>query len=96
MLGAMATRLHMQGDALVVQNTQDCTAIAEHATARRNEGKTGSSEMRLAASIPVVFVEKYLNDNGITYAEFAQDPAHKVRLLNNPDLAHFRVWEGRC
>jgi hypothetical protein len=91
----MQTNLHAQGDKLIVENVQDCTPIAEYAKARQREGHHGSSEMRLAASLPLVMVEKYCNDNKISFAEWSADKSHIKRMLNDPALAHFRVWPGR-
>ena len=88
--------LSMQDGALISSTTQDCTPIAEYTKAMHNAGFTGPSpEMKLAASVPFVMIEKYLNDNQLTMAEFARDAAHKKRLLEDPALAHFRVWKGR-
>lgn len=89
------TVVGLQDGTLVTGTVQDCTAIAEYARARHKEGLHGSSEMRLAASIPFVIIEKYLNDNRITLAEFKQSQEHKRRLLNDPANAAFRIWEGR-
>ena len=90
----MDTRLIVKDGDLTVSQTQDCTPIAEWAKARQNEGFTGSSDMKLAARIPMVFIEKYLNEHNISFREFAIDPAHKMRMLSDPILAHFRVWAG--
>lgn len=87
--------LQLQDGALISSTVQDCTPIAEYCRGRQNAGMTGSNDMRLAASIPLVIVEKYLNDNGIEMREFAINPEHKRRLLNDPALAHFRIWPGR-
>jgi hypothetical protein len=51
--------------------------------------------MRLAASIPMVLVERYLNDHAISLQELGRSPEHQKRLLNDPALAHFRIWKGR-
>lgn len=91
----MRTDLHVSDGQMVVSNTQDCTPIAERATAMRNQGIHGSSEMRLAATIPNVMIEKYCNDNGISYAEWSSNREHIRRMLQDPALAHFRVWPGR-
>ena len=86
----------MQEGAFISSTTQDCDPIAEYTKAMHNAGFTGpSSDMKLAASVPFVLVEKYLNDNHLTMAEFARDSTHKKRLLEDPALAHFRVWKGR-
>lgn len=81
--------------ALVTGTTQDCTPILEAATIARNECRSGSGDMRLAASIPFVVLERYMNEHNISWQEFSRSPEHKKRLLNDPDLRGFRVWEGR-
>lgn len=90
-----STVIGLQDGNLITGTVQDCTAIAEYTKARHNEGMVGSSEMRLAASIPFVIIEKYLNDNRITMAEFKASQEHKKRLLNDPANSHFRIWAGR-
>ena len=92
---SVARSLTLQDGALVASATQDCTPIADYAQARQREGHHGSSDMKLAASIPFVIIEKYLNDNNITMHEFACDPAHKRAVLNDPALSYFRIWPGR-
>ena len=87
--------LIMSDGALISSITQDVEPILEYAKARHNEGHHGSADMRLAASIPLVIIERYLNQNGITLQDFALSPDHKKRLLNDPALAHFRIWPGR-
>ena len=87
--------LALQDGALIASITQDVEPILELAKARQIEGYHGSSDMKLAASIPFVIFEKYLNDNDITMHEFGQSPEHKKRLLNDPSLAYFRIWPGR-
>jgi len=80
---------------LVIERVQDCTPLAELATRRRLEGMHGDKEMRLAASIPAVMVERYCNDRHLTMAQFMAVPAHGRAMLNDPALAHFRVWPGK-
>lgn len=94
-MSEMHTQIHVKDGQMVVSQTQDCTAIAEWAKAQHNAGFVGSSEMRHAARIPDVFVEKYINDHNITFAEFMNNKEHIRRVLNDPAMAHFRVWKGR-
>ena len=90
------TVIKLDGEGSLVTGTiQDCTAILENAKARNREGLHGSNDMKLAAEFPFVIVEKYCNDNGITFREFMGSEAHKKRLLNDPDLSYFRIWKGR-
>ena len=92
--GDVKTVIALEDGALHTGTIQDCTPFADYAKARHNEGLHGSSDMRLAASVPFVLVEKYLNDNGITLHEFSASQDHKKRLLNDPAIAHFRIWKG--
>lgn len=90
------TNLAIEDGALVVERVQQCTPIADHAAGLRAIGAVGSSEMRFAAEFPMVTVERYCNDRGITWQDWLQDPAHAKAMLNDPALAAFRIWEGRA
>tara|TARA_R110000868_G_scaffold48332_3_gene157074 strand:- start:585 stop:896 length:312 start_codon:yes stop_codon:yes gene_type:complete len=91
----VVTTVALQDGALITGTTQDCTPYAERAQAMSREGLHGSKDMRLAASIPSVLVERYLNTHGITLGELGKSQEHQKRLLNDPALAHFRIWKGR-
>lgn len=80
---------------LITGINQDCAPIVEHTKALHNIGSGNGKELKFAASIPLLFVEKYLADNNITMHEFSGNAEHKKRLINDPALAHFRVWKGR-
>lgn len=89
------TVVALEDGALVTGTIQDATPIAEVTKALHNEGHHGSSDFKVAAEIPVVFVEEYLNRNGITLQDFLRSQEHKRRLLNDPALSAFRIWKGR-
>jgi hypothetical protein len=91
----MQSRIIDNGERIVAVSSQDVGAILDYATARRNEGLNGSSDMRLAAEFPMVLVETYCNLHGITFADFMANPEHARAMLNDPDLSKFRIWEGR-
>lgn len=92
---AVATRIMIEGDSMHIKRTQDCVPIAERARAMHNEGMHGSKELKLAASIPDVIIEKYMNEHGVTFAEVIGDPVHMRRIVNDPDNKMFRIWPGR-
>lgn len=89
------TVIAAQDGALITGTVQDCTPILERAKAMHNEGKYGSSEMRLAMTIPDVIIEKYCNERGVSFHEFMTNKAHIRYMLNDPDLSFLRVWKGK-
>lgn len=91
----VSTVVQLNHDGSLTTGTiQDCVPILEHAKALHNEGHHGSGDMRLAASVPMVVIEKYCDDSGITYTDFMHSQDHKKRLLNDPSLSYFRIWKG--
>lgn len=73
----------------------DLRSVADHCASLRGVGATGSKDMKHVATVPAFIVQKYLNDNGVTFAEFMRDSKHADRLLADPALQAFRVWEGK-
>lgn len=90
------THIRTEGDTLVIRRSQDCTAVLESCTARRNEGIHGSAELKHAATFPPVIVELYLTQKGISFNEFVTNPEHGRAMLNDPALSGFRIWQGRA
>lgn len=79
----------------VIERIQDVEPQLNFCRAANNEGLTGSADMKHAARIPNVIIERYLNDNNITMHEFMNNDDHIKRMLNDPSLGHFRIWKGR-
>lgn len=82
---------------LVVHRAQDVEPLIEQLAALRQvwDGRSESGDMYHVGDIPMSVVESYLNENGVTYAEFMRDDAHVKRILQNPDFSKFRVFQGR-
>lgn len=93
--GPVQTRMHEEDGKTIFERVQDCTPIAELTKALHNEGHHGSSEMRHAAKIPKVAIEKYCNLHGITFDEWMGNEHHIRAMCNDPDLRDFRIWPGR-
>lgn len=93
--GPVQTLMHEEDGKTVFERVQDCQSIVETTKALHKEGLHGSSEMKHAASIPFVIVERYCNDNGISFQDFCNGQEHIKRILNDPSLSHFRIWKGR-
>jgi hypothetical protein len=92
----MQTRIIDNGEGIVVARQQEVSALIEHNAARRNNGDVGSSDMKLAAEIPMIAVEAYCSSAGITFQQFLDDSTHVKRMLSDPNLSKFRVWQGRA
>ena len=89
------TRLLEHGDTLAVERVQDVEPILDLTRDLRAAGRVGSGEFRHAASLPMVLVEAYCNDRGLSFSEFMADTRHVNTMVNDPALKAFRVWEGR-
>jgi hypothetical protein len=89
----MITNMHLQDDQFIVANTQDVEPILNACKVKQDIGKH-SSEMKHAASIPLVVIEDYCKRCGITFQEWLRDKAHIKRVLNDPDFKMFRIWPG--
>lgn len=94
-MGIVTTGILMEGDNLIERRSQDVEPILEQAARLRSNDRVGSSEMRHAARIPMIEIEKYLALTGITMHEFMANPVHIKAMLNNPELSKFRIWQGR-
>lgn len=80
---------------LITGTVQDCTPYAERTKSLHNGGFHGTKELKHAATLPMVLVEKYCNDKGITFREFMNGREHIRAMCNDPALKAFRVWPGR-
>lgn len=94
-MSAVSTDFEFHDGKMTIARTQDCTPIAEFTKAMHNSGNHGGSEMRHAAKIPLVIIEKYMNDHGVTFQEVMNDEKHFRHMLNDPDFKMFRIWPGR-
>lgn len=91
------TKFHaLEGGDFAITRHQDVQKHLDYANGLRNaDDLKASSDMKLAAEFPDVIVENYISTNGITWAEFIKNPEHVKRMLADPALKGFRIWEGR-
>jgi hypothetical protein len=94
-VGVRTTGLWLDGDDLIERRSEDVEPVLEQAKALRSCGMVGSSEFRHAASFPASVVELYKQKAGISHHEFMANPVHIRRMLSDPELQGFRVWEGK-
>ena len=91
----IGTNIVTEGALTHIERIQDCTPIADYAKAQHNAGFHGTSELKHAARIPNVIIEKYCNDHNIEFSEFMRNREHMRRVLNDPSLSAFRIWPGK-
>lgn len=82
-------------DSLIIRHDMQFDGLVDLAKSMSNEGIHGSHEMKLVALFPPGLPEKCCEQWGISWAEFWSDPKWIKRMLNDPDLAYFRVAPGR-
>lgn len=91
------TRFYEEPDGgLTVVRLDDCESVLERNKALQsfNDGYSPSRELRRAASIPAVIVEKWKNELGIDVLN--PDHLPKVKqLLNSSEWAYLRTAPGR-
>lgn len=81
---------------LTVVRLDDCETVLERNKALQtlNDGYSPSRELRRAASIPAIIVEKWKNELGIDVLN--PDHLTKVKaLLNSSEWAYLRTAPGR-
>lgn len=79
-------------DVIVHQESADhVKGVMEACKERVSNGMTGGRDMRHLAEFPGYIIQQYCDINGITWAEWFQNPVHCQRMLQDPDLAYFRI-----
>jgi hypothetical protein len=96
MQSGVGTGISLDGGRLVIQRAQDVEPIIEHVAALRQmgNGKSKSGELVHIGEIPDVIVESYMNEVGIDFGEFVRNPVHIKRIMQDPNYAKFRVFQG--
>lgn len=98
--GAVRTEIKdVDNGVLTIRRVQDVEAVLEDAAMRRSHGalqSKGPDNHWHVAEYPMVLVERYCNDAGITLKEWMRNPEHVERMLRDPALSAFRVHTGRA
>lgn len=81
---------------LIIQRSQDVAPILDRNKALANDGDgySASRDIRRVASIPLVLVEKWKNEEGIDLFNPDHLPAVR-RKLNSPEYQYLRTAPGR-
>lgn len=82
---------HFYHDKVVIERTQDCSPILEDVKKISNSSFDKSSPIRHVARFPLIVVEQYAKNNGISFEEVMNNHEHFERMYNDPDLSGFRI-----
>jgi len=82
-------RFHGHGDSFTVEAIQDTAPILDRNKAMQNAGKQ-TGDLRLVASIPAIFIEKFLNEKGANLLSLGKSDFEQVirRMRRDPDYRH--------
>lgn len=94
----IATRVHKHSDGehLTFERVQDVEAILDRNKQLANDGDgySKSRELRRVASIPLVVIEKWLNEEGINFFDPNCEAVIR-RKLNSQEYQYLRTAPGR-
>lgn len=83
-------------DKLHIERVQDVQPILEaNKRAQNDAGNFKSEVFNKKASIPLIVLEKWLADKGITYQEFMGNDKVLKRFLNDPDNSFCLTRKGK-
>lgn len=95
-------RLHFDesGETFAIELKADVEPVLEANKRRQNDGTNGfgqTREWRHLACIPPIFIEKWLNEDGVNLLQLrGADLSQFIkRKLNDPDWRWLRVADGR-
>lgn len=89
----VGTDIQAVGSQITVERAQDVEPILERCKelARSDTFRSPSNELHHEAEFPLVLVEKYCADKGVTFQEFMHNMDHVKAMLNDPALRDFRI-----
>ena len=84
-------------DKLHISRIQDAEPIIQEVRELKEvtDGRGDSIKGYFVGRIPAMVVEQYLIEVGVTFEDFVRDDTHVKRIMNNPDYAKFRIFEGK-
>lgn len=93
----VGTDIQATPDGLIAVNRmQDVEPILDHckALARSDTYRSQSNELHHLAEFPLVLVEKYCADRGVSFHEFMHNTAHVKAMLADPALRDFLIAQN--
>ena len=90
----LSEQMTVEDGILHIKQTHDYTPIAEKSKALQSAEAWNMGESRLVANIPLKMWAQWAKKHGVRVDDHGamKEVVHKE--LNDPDNAHFRVWNG--
>jgi len=90
----LSEQMTVEDGILHIKQTHDYTPIAEKSKALQSAEAWNMGESRLVANIPMKMWAQWAKKHGVRVDDHGamKEVVHKE--LNDPDNAHFRVWNG--
>lgn len=84
-------------DRAVIERVQDVEPVLDYNARLRQvtDGYNKARDMKHVAEVPMVLIEKWANEAGISVAEWMADPENMRRQLNDPANKFLRIGQGR-
>ena len=87
------------GDKSIIETTQDVEPILEANKAMQadGDGYTPSRDLKHIASIPLVIVQKWMEEDGVNFLALGKPEkrAYLRRKLNDPEYLYLRTSPGK-
>lgn len=86
-------QFHGQGNGtFVISAQQDVQPILDRNKAMQNAGKQ-TGDLRLVASIPTIFIEKFMNEQGFNLLKLGKQDFEKMirKMRRDPDYRHLFI-----
>ena len=99
--GGVTTTFHYDpdGDKTIIETSQDVEPILEQNRRAQslNDGYSPSRELKRVASIPLVVVQKWMQDDGVNFLALGKQEkrAYLRRKLNDPEWQYLRTSPGK-
>jgi hypothetical protein len=90
----LSEQMTVEDGILHIQQTHDYTPIAEKSKALQSAEAWNMGESRLVANIPMKMWAGWAKKHGVRVDDHGAMREVVHNELNDPDNAHFRVWNG--
>jgi len=83
-------------DTLTIERTEDVSPIITQVAQERQQFDGYKSEtFNKVGTIPMIIIEQYLKEFGVSYHEFLNNAVHIKRIMNDPNYSKFKIITGK-